>query len=460
MRYRTTATLALVAVAALSLGCVGGSKSNKVDKEALKQYVLPAAPANIPHRLNTDFEGKAKLIGYELTPADTAPPGSEVKLKMYWEATGDIGDGWNLFTHVLDSSGNRVLNIDNVGPLRQWSGTRQALPPADWEKGKVYVDEQTFRLPDNLTTPELTIVTGIWKDVSRLKIVSGSHDRDNRAIVARLKTGVQAKPKPTTRVPSLRVDKLAAGQTVTIDGKLDEPVWQKAASTGPFVDVGSGNPNSAFPVQGSAKLLWDDRNLYVAFEIKSKDIVGGWPKDAKDPHLWEKDTVELMIDPDSSGDNKDYYEIQINPQNLVFDTQYDEYNKPKDDSKNIFGHMEWSSNVKSAVVVQGELDKPGKGEGYVVEAAIPWKSFTKAAKAPPAPGDVWRMNFYGMKNNSGVAWSPILGQGNFHKASRFGRVQFALPGGEVPAPVDSAILGQPARLLPIGSALPKPAASK
>ena len=34
------------------------------------------------------------------------------------------------------------------------------------------------------------------------------------------------------------------------------------------------------------------------------------------------------------------------------------------------------------------------------------------------------MNFYAMKNNGGTAWSPILGMGNFHRASRFGRVRW------------------------------------
>jgi hypothetical protein len=34
------------------------------------------------------------------------------------------------------------------------------------------------------------------------------------------------------------------------------------------------------------------------------------------------------------------------------------------------------------------------------------------------------MNFYAMKNNGGTAWSPILGQGNFHRATRFGRVRW------------------------------------
>jgi hypothetical protein len=30
-----------------------------------------------------------------------------------------------------------------------------------------------------------------------------------------------------------------------------------------------------------------------------------------------------------------------------------------------------------------------------------------------------------MQDNGGVAWSPILGQGNFHRARRFGRVTWA-----------------------------------
>jgi hypothetical protein len=58
-----------------------------------------------------------------------------------------------------------------------------------------------------------------------------------------------------------------------------------------------------------------------------------------------------------------------------------------------------------------------------VEAAIEWKSFHKARNVPPL-GMRWRLNFYAMKHNSGVSWSPILGQGNFHKANRFGYVVF------------------------------------
>jgi hypothetical protein len=220
-----------------------------------------------------------------------------------------------------------------------------------------------------------------------------------------------------------------------IDGKLDEPAWKTAAATGPFVDVRSGEPNGSFPVNGSARLLWNAEALYVAYEVEDKDVVGGFLKEKKDPPLWTRDTVELMLDPDGDGDNQDYYEIQINPQNLVFDSRFDRYNEPKTEPNGPFGHQDWSAELTSAVVVHGTLDKSDdEDKGYTVEAMIPWKSFDKAHKAPPELGDTWRMNLYAMQNNGGVAWSAILGQGNFHKASRFGRVLFAEQGFQPPAP--------------------------
>jgi hypothetical protein len=244
---------------------------------------------------------------------------------------------------------------------------------------------------------------------------------------ARLKptSDAGAAKDPRAVIKELAVGRLPAGAELTIDGRLDEGAWAKAASTGPFVDVGSGREVPGAATLGTARLLWDDRFLYVGFEVTDKKVHGGWPAGAKDPHLWEKDTVELMIDPDGDGDNKDYYEVQINPQNLVFDTQYDDYNSPNGNGRGPFGHEEWSAGLTSAVQVHGTLDDDSDvDQGYTVEAKLPWASFGKAQKTPPAPGSTWRMNFYAMKNNGGTAWSPILGAGNFHRASRFGRVRW------------------------------------
>src|SRR5882757_9755646 len=202
-----TFTLAL-AVA----GCVGGSKGSSGDSDKLKAYILTAVPSDLPNKLDINFENKVHLVGYKVDPAGKAGPGTDVKVTMYWRVDEKLDDGWSLFTHVVDASGERLLNIDNVGPLREIKDSHQVLWPSAWEKGKVYVDEQTFKVPDDVKSPEITVTTGIWKGDARLKIVGGPTDKENRGVVVHLKTGVVDKPAAApahTEIPTLRVDKLA-----------------------------------------------------------------------------------------------------------------------------------------------------------------------------------------------------------------------------------------------------------
>ncbi len=214
--------------------------------------------------------------------------------------------------------------------------------------------------------------------------------------------------------------------SIAIDGALNEPAWvSDAARLGPFVGVSTGRYTGSYQVQGDARLLWDESYLYVAFTVSDRKLTGGFPQDAVDPHLWERDTVEIMIDPAGDGDNKDYFEIQINPQGLVFDSFFEDYNAPRGGPSGPFGHETWSSQAERAVSVAGTLnDDSDRDEGYTVEARLPWSAFAPIVSGAPEEGDTWRMNFYAMENNGGVAWSPILGKGNFHKASRFGYVTF------------------------------------
>jgi hypothetical protein len=433
MRFSRISSSVVIAVACF--GCVGGSKGlSSDDKERLKPYVLEATPAELPHKLDVNFENKVHLVGYEFSP-EQAKPGAEVKLKYYWRCDDTVEDGWLLFTHTKDEGSGKMGNLDYVGPLREQKGSHQILGPDRWERGKVYVDEQTYKVPDDVTGAEVTIFVGVWKGDARLRIISGPNDGDNSAIVGKVKTGVAPKPPEQhteTNVPSLTATKLAANDKIKIDGQGNEPEWGGAASTGPFVDVGTGKPNTAFPVSGSAKVVWDDKNLYLLVQVQEADFYTGF-KDAKSqpedftaggqPKLWTKDTIEMMVDPDPIGDNNDYYELQINPQNKIFKSQFDTLQQPSGGPNGPFGHEDWDPKLKSAVSIQKGTD--GKPSGYTVEAAIPWAAYSKAANHPPKAGDVWRVNFYAMKNNGGVAWSPILGQGNFHKASRFARVTWA-----------------------------------
>jgi hypothetical protein len=430
-----------------AVGCVGGGSKglSAEEKDKLKPYVLDAPPANIPHPIDVNFENKIHLIGYKFDP-ETAKPGADVKMTYWWRCDEPLDAGWALFTHLHDETSDKSDNLDWNGPLREEKNKGQALGPDKWEKGKIYVDEQTYKMPDWLKGPDLTVLVGIWKGDARLRIVSGPNDGDNRSPIGKIKTGLTAGATPpdqhtSTEVPHLNANKLAAGDKIVIDGKADDKAWGVATSTGPFVDVLTGKPNTTFPVNATAKITWDDTNLYVLYEVTEPEVVGYFtskdkqPKDwtvSGQPKLWTKDTVELMVDPD--GDNRDYYEMQVNPQNKQFHSRYDSYNLPKTEPDGPFGHEDWNPKITSAVVVKGPIDKPGtKDGGYTVEMAIPWASFDKATNHPPKPFESWRINLYAMKNNSGVAWSPIMGQGNFHKASRFGKVSWTVPGMTPPA---------------------------
>src|SRR5450432_1555703 len=143
---------------ALLTACVGSSTETHDSKAAsarLKTFILPAPPADIGVRLGADFEGKVTLLGARVEPAAQTHAGERVKITLYWQPQKKLEAGWNLFTHIVDGAGERVLNIDNVGPLREMRGDSQALPPSDWEPGKVYIDEQMFTVPSTVKTDKL-----------------------------------------------------------------------------------------------------------------------------------------------------------------------------------------------------------------------------------------------------------------------------------------------------------------
>lgn len=420
-RFLKTSVLSLALLCGGAVSCIGSAGGGDLPKE-LEQYVVDSTPAEMLP-LNINFDDKVSLIGVEVKAADEVVAGDRVRLKMYWRVHVPLDDPqWKLFTHVLDSKGRRLLNIDNVGPLRRFRNGNQAWPPGRWENGKIYVDTQSFSVPRKTKTKTLRVTVGIWKGSKRLKLKGGPSLDKDRGLVATLNVGP---PKKLPPVPVLEPMHLSKGVTLKIDGKLDEAVWKDAADTGAFVNVATGQADAKSKIQGSAKLLWDDDALYVGFDVQDEDLRGKFGAKEKDPHLWTQDCVELMIDPDGNADNKNYYEIQVGPQNLVFDSHFDAYNQPVKRPDGPFGHQDWSAHLQSAVQLHGTLNNSqDKDKGYTVELRIPWVSFDKAKRVPPRAQQTWRVNLYAMQNNSGLAWSPILGEGNFHKASRFGKVRW------------------------------------
>ncbi len=353
MIRRTTGWAGALALLAFaiggSFGCVGGSKSNSAkDDERLKAYV--ARHRSRRHRREDrhqlrEQDSPGRLQG-RAEGQGSGRHGSEAHalLALRRQARRRLEP-----VHALmDANNERLLNIDNVGPLREIKDNHQALSPSAWEKGKIYVDEQSFRVPDEAKAADFAVIVGIWKGDARLKVVSGPNDgrepRHRRAVQDGRRQ--RARPRRHNEVPKLAVNRAGEVRQDQHRRQARRGGLEEGSQHGPFRRCGSGKPNPAFPVSGAARMAWDDDNLYVAIQVHDPDVVGGFPKDAKDPHLWTKDTVEIMLDPDGDGDNDDYYEIQVNPQNLVFDTQYDSYNAPKTEPDGPFGHQDWSCQAE------------------------------------------------------------------------------------------------------------------
>lgn len=427
----------MVCGALLTAACVeqprragSGSGPSSREVEAVRSRVVSNTAPNPAHRLNINFDNKVTLLGYDIIPDTTSMrPGSRFTVKWYWKCEQPVGDGWKLFTHFADATTSRE-NHDNDG-----ADVRRVYQPERWRRGEYITDVQEFTVSEGWNQPILRIYTGLWKGDERMPVRSTGHQMsEGRALAIELQIGVtpteqpSTNPAPTAQQPSnLSVPR--AGVPPNIDGRLDDAVWRTAASTGALVNTLTGQPAGPEDAHANVRVLWDDRFLYLGWEVQDDHLVETGT--ARDAHYWENDAVEVLIDPDGDGTN--YYEIQVSPGGHTFDSQ-----QPQPPSGSNFGRTEWNPNLRVAVTRQGTLGNPADQDtGYTVEMAIPWSAINAgAAHTPPQVGDTWRMNFFVMDRTKqgtqrAAGWSAPLA-GSFHTTARFGHITFAAAGAVQP----------------------------
>jgi len=223
MRMRAPATLLLSVALCFSVGCAqapapeGDAEKPELSAEA-KSLVLDEAPTDIAHPLFIDFNGRADLLGYALSPEGTAAPGSQLTLKLYWRSTGKLDDGYVPFTELVLPSGTRT-EVESTNPIRKGE-----LVPSKWEQGKVYVDEVSLTVPKDIDASRFSIVVGLKTDpiapeaaaepsepqdpkkaakkvdksaegsfgAVYLSVLSGPSDSKHGGVIASLETGVTA----------------------------------------------------------------------------------------------------------------------------------------------------------------------------------------------------------------------------------------------------------------------------
>jgi hypothetical protein len=387
---------ASIVVAALLASCTSEVEPlTPAQRQAVAEYIRETAPTP-SHRLDVAIGKRVELLGYEVDRAEWRP-GETMRVTWYWRVLAPPGSEAALFTRIEDPDSARRLDQNGNGTLRWLYG------PERWLAGQYVRDVQDLHLPED------------WSGESALIHVGFSNVDEVGVRAFSMPTPAAEGAGAVASVPTLRVSKTT--ESPRIDGDLSDPIWTHADATPTFVETRDGGP-AAF--EAFAKALWDKRYLYVALDVS--DSLLRATDTERDSHLWKQDCVELMIDPD--GDGRGYFEIQVSPRGVVFDTRYDTRRRPEP-----FGHVEWDSAARVGVSARGGLDDRDRDAGYSVEIAIPWQAFSLDGDRPTSPetGEHWRANFYVMDSTAdgqrASAWSP-LGVGDFHVPRRFGILAF------------------------------------
>ena len=200
---------------------------------------------------------------------------------------------------------------------------------------------------------------------------------------------------------------------IKIDGKADEPAWEKAPVISEFFIVPFKPDEEAKPTTPTkAKLLWDDEGLYFFAEMVDADLYGD--ETEEDGELWMNDVFELFFKP--ATDKPGYYEFEFN----VRDAQLHMF-LPRRNAGGFKRFIrERDFHIKSKVQLSGTLNKwEDEDQGWSVEGMIPWSDFEKTG-GKPAEGDEWTFALcrydYSVHLADGVELSSNakITQRNFH----------------------------------------------
>lgn len=405
--WRCTACVAL----ALTLA---GCKRAPSDRErpVLSSAPRPMLAANVELRERAG-RGRLTYLGLDATPA-RPERGQLVRVVHYFRVEEPCSGDYEVFLHAEAPGGQQVITDDHPPAAGRF-------PTSTWRAGEIWRDEDSVQVPAELSAGPLTLYAGLFAGDSRLTVVgpAGASDGKDRVRVGELPiSGLEGTTgAPAGDLPEVTIARASA--RITCDGVLDEEVWAKAEVL-TFADTMGRGIETHFPTK--LRILWDDENLYVAFESIDPDITDPFSK--RDDPIYDHEAVELFLMPNVVAPALGpYVELQASPSGVIFDAAFTGRRQGMDRS--------FDAGQVVATVIDGTLNQRGdRDRGWVSEWIVPFRGLRGVEHAPKA-GDEWRMNAFRLeKNGEGrdeyTAWSPPK-IGDFHNIVRFGRMRFAGP---------------------------------
>ena len=165
---------------------------------------LAFAAEGPPVTLGDASSTQVTLLGWQLLSGSTPGPGGRVRVRLYWQAVGQIDEELHSIVHLYTPSLQRSWAVKNVGiggrPDSQW-----------WEPDKYYVDDLRLSLPADLPPLSYSLVAGlVTSDGERLN-VPGTPDgllHLRTFDVAPLRPGLFQRERPTIEAQAATDDGL------------------------------------------------------------------------------------------------------------------------------------------------------------------------------------------------------------------------------------------------------------
>jgi hypothetical protein len=207
---------------------------------------------------------------------------------------------------------------------------------------------------------------------------------------------------------------------LSIDGNWDKPEWKKIEAIDLRYFMGD---IPKFRPTVKAKLMYNDDNLFVIFQVKDQYVRCVASK-INGP-VWEDSCVEFFFSPDSDSPLK-YFNLETNCGGtaLMF------YNlEPRKDF--VILNPEDISQIEIAHSLPKFID-PEIPESltWTLEYRLPLQLLKKYGKvSQPSAGVIWKANFYKIADKTSnphyLTWSHIeQAEPDFHKPAFFGKLIF------------------------------------
>lgn len=132
----------------------GGEQLVEIGRLVVKDRQRQMTPPAVDHPVGLKLGNSIRLLGYDVSPT-TVRPGDAIKLRLYWECLGPVGESYTVFTHLLDA-GEKIWAQEDSIP------GRGALPTSGWVTGEFVEDEYALVVTPGAPAGDCVIEVGMY----------------------------------------------------------------------------------------------------------------------------------------------------------------------------------------------------------------------------------------------------------------------------------------------------------